>query len=86
MSDYIQQPQMPKWLRDFANLELEKSAQTKHSSVEDMVKDLRSRVGLDFVTGQEDFQQEKVSHKEASNKYSSNPEKNLYFTILSSES
>jgi hypothetical protein len=72
MSDYIQQPQMPKWLRDFANLELSKSAQAKYSSVEDMVKDLRSRVGLDLVTGEEDFQQEKVSHnKDASNKYSS---------------
>lgn len=72
MSDYIQQPQMPKWLRDFADLELKKSAQEKHSSVEDAVKDLRSRVGLDLVTGEEDFQQEKVSQsKEASNKYAS---------------
>lgn len=72
MSDYIQQPQMPKWLRDFADLELKKSAQEKHSSVEDAVKDLRSRVGLDLVTGEEDFQQEKVSNsKEASNKYAS---------------
>lgn len=68
--DYAPQPQLPEWIRDFADNELKKNANIQdlfisdsRAAVEDVVNELRSRVGLDLVTGEEEFDQEKTSTK-----------------------
>lgn len=69
-NEYAPQQPLPDWLREFADTELKKNANIQdlfisdsRAAVEGVVKELRERVGLDLVTGDEEFSQEKTSNK-----------------------